>query len=299
MKKVSVILFIYFICSIILNAQKVTIVVVDSLTREPISYASASFIETNSGTYTNDYGVLNVDSTHNFVLISHVGYYSKKLERPFGDDTIKLRPQIYSLVKIIVKPGKKKTEEIGYIHHKSDFVHNGFSGDELAVYFPNRFDNTKSLKELSICFDINRHIKEYLGIDFVSVFKINFYSKKENSSEPDTSLLIKELVLTSNIIKPATRIDISNYNIRLPKNGLFVSVEWVGIESEKTKELITDYKGRTEPFVSTTFEKTDAIVFERNKFSSNKWTLIDKNNILCIALKKNNFFTPRISITLR
>lgn len=280
------------------KAQDTKLTIVDSLSNEPISYASASFVETNSGTYTNDYGVLNVDSTHNSVLISHVGYYSRKLERPFKDGKVKLRPQMYSLDEIIVKPGKKKTEETGFINFKSYLSYSGFSGDELAVYFPNRFNETKCLKELIIGFGGNKHIKEYMGIDFVSVFKINFYSQKENSSEPDTSILIKELVFTSRIIKSTTRINISEYNLRLPNSGLFVSIEWVGIESEKTKELITDYEGRTEPFVSTTFEKTNALVFERNKFSNDNWSLVDKNHKLSIALKKDIFFTPRISIVV-
>jgi len=297
MKK-SVIVLIIIHISMIINAQDAKLTVVDSLSNEPISYASASFIETNSGTYTNEKGVLNIDSTHNSVLISHVGYYSRKLGRPFKNGAVKLRPQTYFLNEIIVKPGKKKTEETGYISFRSHLIINGFSGDEIAVYFPDRFDDIKFLKELKICFDVFKPIKKFMGIDFVSVFKINLYSKKANSSEPDTSLLIKELVFTSDKIKPTTRIDISNYNIRFPEDGIFVSIEWVGIEAEKTKELITDYKGRTEPFVSTTFEKTDAIVFKRNKFSDNNWSLVDKNNELSIALKKDNFYTPRINIVL-
>ena len=294
-----IIIALFFISSTwLLKSQEVKITIIDSLSNEPIPYASVCFIDTKTGTYTNENGTFSTDRSNHSILVSHLGYRPRTFMQPTKDAIIKLQPEPYFLSEITVTPGKRKTEEIGYIKYKSNFFIPGLSGDELAVYFPNRHNTDKSIQEIKIRFNTSSLIKKSLEIDFLSVFKVNIYSKIESSSEPDSSLLVKDMVFTSKIIKPVTRIDVSEYNLKLPANGAFISIEWVGIESETTKEIITNYKNRTEPFISTTFENTNTLVYERNKFSDNKWTLIDKINKFNTLLKEDNYYTPRISLTI-
>lgn len=282
-----------------MSAQKTTITVIDSLTREPIPYASVCFIELKSGTYTNDYGSFKLDSANNSCYISHIGYLPRMVRHSISVDTIKLQPETYSLDEVKVSPKKNKGEEVGFTNYKSQFFCSGFSGSEIAVYIPNNSGQTKYIKEVKICFGTQQRIKEFMGINFVSVFKINFYSKKTDTFIPDSSLLSKDLVYTSKIIKPNTILDLSDQYIRLPKEGAFLSIEWVGIESETTKEIITNYTEHIEPFLSTTFEDTGAKVYERKKFKDLNWKLVDKNNIFSLALKKDNYFTPRVSVSVQ
>ena len=297
MKRIIIALFI-ITNTLLSQSQEVKITIIDSLSNEPIAYASVCFIDTRTGTYTNENGIFNIDRSNHSILVSHLGYRPRTFMQPAKDATIKLQPETYFLSEITVTPGKKKTEEIGYIKFKSKLTKTGFSGDELAVYFPNRYSTDKNIQEIKIGFNTSSSIKKSLGVNFVSIFKINLYSKNESSSAPDSSLLVKDMVFTSKTIKSVTRIDVSEYNLRLPANGAFISIEWVGIESETTKEIITNYKKRTEPFLTTTFENTNTLVYERNKFSDNKWTLIDKNNKWSTVLKEDNYYTPRISITI-
>lgn len=283
---------------LITNSQESKITIVDSTSNKPISYATIHYLENRSGTYTNVEGVFLTDIINSPIRISHVGYYSRTIKLPIKDDIIRLEPQTYFLNEITIKPVKNKSIEIGYYKFKRDFTVTGISGNELAVYFLNNSGEEKQIEELIIGFSTKDYIKSSLGINFVSIFRINFYSKKENSSEPDSLILKNDLLFTSDIVKPKTVFDLSKFNLTIPSDGIFVSIEWVGIESKDTKSLKTDYTGRTEPFISTTFDKTDAIVYERNKFKEPNWKLIDKNNKFSFVLKRDNYYTPRISLLL-
>jgi hypothetical protein len=284
--------------SFLIQSQDIKIIMVDSLTNKPISYASAYFKNNKTGTYTNENGVFYYDKSDHIIQVSHIGYYTRIIKLPIKNDTVKMQPHSYILNEITVMPSKQKVEIKGYYSFRSFFTISGFSGDELAVYLPNNADENKLIKEIIIGFSTKKYIKNSLGIDFISIFRINLYSKKENSKEPDSLLIKNDLVFTSDILRPETIINVSKYNLPMPKDGIFVSIEWIGIESKNTKKLITDYKNLTEPFVTTTFEKTQAVVYERNKFKETNWKLIDKNNKFSSALKKDNFYTPRISLSL-
>lgn len=293
-----IIAFLFITHSLFTKSQDIKIIILDSLSNKPVSYASVCFMDKKSGTYANENGIFFTHKINQTIQISHIGYYSQIIKLPVKDNTVKLQPQTYFLNEITVRPGKKKIDEIGYYKFKSYFNINGFSGDELAVYFANSFNSEKTINQIIIGVNTDRRIKDALGVNFVSVFRVNFYSTKENSTEPDSMILKKDMLFTSEILEHKTKIDISEYHLKFPVNGIFVSIEWVGIESENTKELITDSKERMEPFVSTTFEKTNTVVYERNKFSDNKWKLVDKNHKYSIALKEDNFFTPKISLSL-
>jgi hypothetical protein len=289
-------LLIILINSFSLISQDTKLTVVDSLSGEPIAYANISLSE-NSGTYTNENGVFFL-AHKSPIHISHVGYKTKTIKSPINNPVIKLIPQEYFLDEILISP-KNKCIQIGYLKHKSKFIITGFSGDEIAVLFHNQLGAEKKINALKIGFSSKKIIKKYFDIDFVSVFRINFYSNNKNSKEPGKLIYVKNMEFTSDIIKKKeTIIDLSDQNLYLPIEGIFISIEWIGIQSNYSKKLITNYKERVEPFLSTTFEKTNATVFERNRFSNKKWQLIDKNNKYSIMLKENNFYTPRISLSV-
>lgn len=297
MKKI-ILLLILIGYTLLTKSQDFKVIIVDSLSNKPISYAIVYNSIDKTGNYSNEDGSFYINKLNQSFLISHIGYHSKTFNLSIKKDTVKLEPITYLLNEIIVKPVNSKIIEIGYYKFKSFFTITGFIGDEVAVYFPCESKKSNLIKNLIIGFSTKSYIKNSLGIDFISIFRINFYSTIENSVEPDILILKKDLVFTSDIIKNKTIIDLSEQNLIMPSDGIFVSIEWVGIESKETKKLITNYSERIEPFITTTFDKTNAIVYERNKIKNTEWKLIDKNNKFSIMLKKNNFYTPRISLSL-
>jgi hypothetical protein len=279
------------------NSQSVTLRVIDSVSELPVSYATVYFASDNTGTYTNQDGIFKSDKSNRKTQISHIAYETKTFMLPRFDSTIMLRPRAQLIDEITITPQEVKYETTGYFDYKSDFSKTGFSGDELAVFISNPYHSEKKIKNLIIGFDTRQLVKKDLGVDFVSVFRINLYTKYEDSPEPGKLILTQnDLIFNSDILKRKTKIDLSGFDLKFYEEGIFIAIEWIGIENGETKELITDYKGLTEPFVSNTYKETDALVYERNKFKDMRWTVIDKNSKYSIAFKLDTYFTPRFSV---
>ena len=54
-----------------------------------------------------------------------------------------------------------------------------------------------------------------------------------------------------------------------------------------------------EPFIQTTFKVNNSVVYEKNKLTNYAWKTVDKGNPFSIMLKKENGFTPMISLILQ
>lgn len=290
--------FLLLINTFLANSQDILLTIIDSITHKPLAYSSLIFLDDNVGNYSNEEGVFTSNKIGHRLRISQISYNSKEIVVPKSDCIVMLQPKPYSLDEVTIKPSDTKPSQVGFFNKKQEFTVTGLTGDEMAVFIPNPFNNERYLKELLIKTDASRIIKSSLNIDFVSVFRVNFYLKKPNSLEPDNLQQIRSLICSSKILKKNTAINISNLNILLPTAGIFVSIEWIGIEYKNSKDLITDYKFRTEPFISTTLEQTNTVVFFRNKFLNDTWKLVDKNNPYSQLFKKDNFYTPCISLMI-
>lgn len=293
MKKFYLSIFLLYTINSIYS-QNIKITLIDSISSEPIPYTIITF-ENKAGTYSNSNGEFTILGNEGIIEIVHIGYIMKVIKTPSKDTILKLQPKIYQLQEIVINQQASKTN-FGFNNRKTELTYSGLSGDEIAVYIPNETGNYSRIRDAIIIFDTRKIIKKDLEINFTSVFKLNFYSVKDNAIEPGLCILKKDIILTSKDIKKKSTIDISQYDIIIPKNGIFASIEWVGILSN-VGELKTDYRDRTEPFLSTTFEKTNTKIFIRNKFKGLKWELLDKNNSYSQLLKKDNFFTPCIGFS--
>lgn len=270
--------------------------IVDTTTQMPISYANLDYLDDKTGTYCNEAGVFATDKIGHRVQISLISYDSKVIVIPDKDSVVYLQPRPCQLDEISVSPTIVKPSIIGFFNSKSDFTRTGISGEELAVFISNPSKTDLYLKEVLIKTDIRKLVKSNLKIDFVSMFKVNFYLKKDKSFEPGKQLQVKSLILTSDSLKRKSAIDISRLKILMPADGIFVSIEWIGRVDKNSKELLEDYKGRIEPFISTTFMRTNTAVYYRNKFKNVEWTMLDKNDPICRLMNKDNYYTPCVGL---
>lgn len=293
MKKIFI--FTLLVCSYkpVFPQTNEIIYLLDSLTRQPISYANIIYADSLSGTYTNNEGAFTKPKC-GLVSISCVGYYSKQVISNFNYDTIFLIPQVYNLKEIVVHPKNYKEEIVGYANKKSEFSLGCPSGREVAILLENKKNQENLIEKVILKVDTRKIIRKTTNINFISVFKINFYcvENETNIGECIGSIILKSDKLTSN-----NSFDVSKLNLLLPKDGIFVGIEWVGKENPENNELYIVTENLLEPFVSTTF-KENSIVYERKKFKSDKWHLIDGTNIFSIVNNKNKGFTPLISIVI-
>jgi hypothetical protein len=109
------------------------------------------------------------------------------------------------------------------------------------------------------------------------------------------------------VLKQKTKLDVSNYDIYMPENGIFVAIEWVGKINPETGEIIKNLREPLLPAIKIAFNIDNTDVYEKRKFarSNNDWQRVDKNNRMVKDIKsldksldESSYYTPLISIVL-
>lgn len=255
-------------------------IVTDSISGKPIPYVSIWIENQNQGTTSEENGEFTINTSSNANLIfSALGFEKKKVKFSQANE-VKLKPTSFELQEVLVS-GRKQTREreIGEV---SGGIFQAFdSGLRIDIkhfpYFPS-YKKTKFIKKVTIYADSR--------IENASI-KIHFYSVATNGF-PDQELLKKDLIVT---VKKGTRnnvFDVSDFNLIMPINGIFVGFERLLIEKNKI-EKTRNYA----PFVlSNRVEKEVAY-----NFSGGKWNLLSTQNNSDLS-GKMMIYEPAINMIL-
>lgn len=219
-----------------INAQK-TYKIKDTINNINIPYASIKIIGGKKGFYTNELGefssnyLTNVDS----VEISHINYYSIILKVNKLKESIFLKPKKNLLDEIIISTKKKsKQKTIGYIkkQKKLSWFIQPKSKLSTLIKLTKNYNEKSIIKSIQIPIGKKTIIndgKKFIKItpNFNSIFRVELFSN--NNNKPNFSLLNEPIVINCNQnSNDIINIDVSNQNIRYPKEGIFISVEMIG-----------------------------------------------------------------------
>ncbi|WP_062057945.1 hypothetical protein [Aquimarina longa] len=305
MKKLSYLLLLFLAQSV----YSQTYTVLDSLHNTPVSYATISF-GNGKGTFADGDGNFrfskkwypDIDSLY----ISAVGYKEVLLSTTSLPNKIILVQNIAELKEVYITAEKKRKYKTKKIPSE---VHNDYFKSwlptvesEIAVFFSK--DSDKSTKIASVYLPIktessNRNSKRTQS--FSTIFKMQFYSNHD--SYPDKRLPYEDIIFkVTNNDKSNYELDISEYKIFIPKNGIFVSIQVMGYTDKEGKLLQTKKYSEIETKkgivkISTTFRPllpfTNKIskykTFTRRIFFKNRaWQRFDKEYSTNNNLIKNN-----------
>jgi len=307
-------LFLFFLCAFIVKAQNTTIT---SENQEPVSYATISFGNGN-GLFADDAGQFfftkklykDIDS----LFISAIGFSDLKLATQNLPSTIIMKSSINTLDEVILnKPrGKFKIEKIKPTVHE-DYYKCWLPTieSEIAVYFPNNSTKTQRLSSLQIPIKVEakdwdkRKKKTSKKRPFSTLFKVNFY--KNNKGLPGDVLTYENIVFIANEKnEKILEFDVTAYDIYMPKNGLFVSLQVLGYTDKngkllpnkkyqeiKTKRGIVKVSTTFRPLLPFTDQISDKRTFVRRIFlNGGQWILFSKQNVAKSNLLKaglNNY----------
>jgi len=257
--------FVFFFIGISISAQ-IKGVVKDSVTGKPIPYANIWVENENIGASTEENGefVINTNSNKNLIF-SALGYQKKTLKASQAQ-VVKLASKSYQLDDVVIL--KKKETKIIEIGKSKNAIYQAFdNGPRIDVkYFPYfiRYQKTKFIKQVTVETDSK--------IEAATV-KIHFYSVDSNGF-PGEELLTKDFVITVKKGVNKNLFTISEFNLRMPKTGLFVGFEKLIIEKNKTEETRTNFNNNTtsvkktyHPLMLYNFVERDFIF----SFSGGKW----------------------------
>ena len=198
---------------------------VDEKTQEPIVYANISFLKSNKGISSNEDGTFSMNLDKKYLESKvHVSCLNYKDTIVFAKDlhqkTLYLKPLNIVLDEIILTKRVEKTIILGEVKGKVQGVHT--SGMRmLAKYFP----NDKRVKCCNYIETIEIHFAKKNNHRKKAKFRIRIFNKDEKTGLPKEDILNVNLPVEIEEGQKLTSIDISNYNIEMPKNGLFIAFE--------------------------------------------------------------------------
>jgi hypothetical protein len=287
--KQKFILFLLFLTSIFSFAQTKG-VVQDSISGKPIPFVNIWVENENSGATSEEDGtfLINTSSKSKNLLFSALGFEKKKVKITDAS-VVKLKSIDYQLDEVVIsKRFESKKREIG---ETDNTICQAFdNGPRIDVkYFPYQasYKKTRYIKQVSIYTDSR--------IENASI-RIHFYGVDANGF-PSEELLNKDMIVS---VKKGTIInafDITDYNLKFPKTGLFVGFEKLIIEKNKKEKTVTDLITN-----KTTIQKTyyPFVLYNRVDraslftFSGGKWNKQTKNDVSNTIL----IYEPAINLML-
>ena len=260
-------LFLFLIFATFSLSAQIKGIVKDSLTGKPIPFVNIWVENENIGSTSEENGTFFINTTEKGkkLIFSTLGY-EKKIIKASEASIVNLKVTAYSLNEVVIsKSIGTKTVEIGKARNEMyQAFDNGPKIDTKFFPYFSSYKKTKYLKHVTIYTD--SRIED-------AIIKIHFYAV-DNNGYPAKELLDKDFVVT---VKKGTRInklDLKEFNLKFPKNGLFVGFEKLMIEKNKTEKTVTDSNTKLTQIQKTYFPFVLYNYVEREflyTFSGGKW----------------------------
>ncbi len=265
-------------------SQNKTCIVVDSESKENLSYTAIQFLGNEFGFYTNKTGEFQLNEVKSdSIIITHIGFFTKKINVEDIKDTIFLKSKPLILKEVVLHNKKPKEKKIGYNVKGENLSWHILSKTELTTLIKyNKEIENSYIKEIAI--PINTEIFEEqkpgkwkkVSPEFESTFRVHIYSNKNNM--PNKRLLESLITIecnqkTGNLIK----INISEEHIEYPKEGVFIGVEMISLDKNSKKSLPSFM------FTKKNKKYIYSVSFVKSLFKTKEWMLIDNKNFESIS----------------
>lgn len=257
--KIIILLFILFRWSLGYTQNIITGKVINSETKQGIPFASIVYLDggIQKGNYTDSLGNYIIKILEGEVKISCIGYQtlSTNINILSKNPVSTLNPLNYTLKTVEIKPHKTETKRIGYFEDKiftNSVMSEGYRGTNepaknyVAQYIANS-KNEEGLLISKLLFNLSNHPvikrngKPYKIDCTTTRIRLHLFSVNETSGLPDKELLTKNMLVINDCEKDNLISDITEQNIFLPKNGVFVGLEYVDVLETKAISLFPFY----------------------------------------------------------
>ena len=255
MKKYFIILFIFFLNNI--QSQIRSIVVLDSLTNEPIPFVTVQ-LSKNTGTYTNEKGVFELNENESDTLrFSHLSYDDFHIKVSNLKNSVILSPNAILLKEVKVIKGTKLSKYIDFPRKNNSFGSWPLvAKSELVTLITPNIENENSIIT-SLDFKFEKRAYKEFSSKLNTALRVNIY-EQDNEIIKNKIYSSKVFVINSTN-KDKIEVDLKDDYIALSKNGLYIGIEVIGdidelgkIKTEKssirpilTDNSINDYSAKT------------------------------------------------------
>ncbi|MEO9210022.1 MAG: hypothetical protein ABI208_02940 [Ginsengibacter sp.] len=192
---------------------------------QPLAYTNIINIHSIKGTMTNDQGefILEAAITDTFKL-TNISFESRILSAKeiLQMDTIFLTENIQTLAPIFINNFNlfKFQKEIGFFKEKGPHSYAFGPGSQLCVYLENIENKEGWIKKV--------HFKIKQFNQCKNDFRIRLLQFDTLTSSPGKDLVAENLIIPYAKLKKKNTLDVSTHHIIIPKEGLFMVIEWLG-----------------------------------------------------------------------
>lgn len=244
-----------------------------------LPFTNIVLLKSNNGTITNEYGEFEL---HNISLIdtlkiTNIAFIPKLIAVNLMSNNMEivLIDSVKKLDEVIVKNfgSYKQILNLGY----STFSNRGefklLPGNQIAVYINNPSNKEGWVKNISFGIKDFGKCKNSLRLRLLEVDTITFY--------PTNDLLLDDIILDISSLKKKNKIDLSSYKVLMPKQGIYIMLEWVSPDTDCNKNSYTS--------ITANLETQTNIVWLN--YRDKKWGHSNRPR-----LPNGNFMTPNFGI---
>ncbi len=292
-----------FLLAIPLNAQEVLLEgsVMDSRSKDPIPYVNLSFLNTLKGTSTDEEGKFFIDIPTPYlekqVHISSLGYKDTivNAQKLYKEKKIFLVEESFELDEVVVSENFGNADVLNPITSYS--LTSGFSSSAtpwvVALYFPNIGAQKKYMHTVTVFLKKDINFKRD-----AAKFRLRMYDVAPGTKKPNKDLLRKSIVLEANMEQEYVSIDLSSLQIKIPKEGIYIGIEWLFVPYNWYKTTSKDPL-TNKAVVEDRFAPTFRGVYTKNQnykamvYGMGEWT-----NFSVKSKDMTQNFIPAISLKL-
>jgi hypothetical protein len=273
-------------------------VVRDSITKVPIAYVSILVENKEIGTTSALDGSFEINSkleTNDNLLFSIIGYGISKVKISDCSNVLLVSKSI-TIQEVIIKsiPIKKIEQLVG--NAKKSNIYFSFPSYPIMISkkfeYKSDYEKTPFLKKISVITATN--IED-------ATFKLRLFKIDSLTQLPNESLLNEEIIVkVKRKGKYINEIDLSNYNLEFPKEGLVVGIENVLIIDNlntiryKNSENEIKYKDYYEPTILLNNTNENSYIYDNFRWKK----IVDILKINTSITKSQKTVEPAINITL-
>lgn len=226
-------LILFFLISFSALAQ-IKGVVKDSIDGKPIPYVTISVENENFGTTSEENGEfkIHVSDKSKKLIFSALGF-ERKTVAVSDVSEVRLKPAAFQLDEIVIsKRFESRQKEIG--DSENAILETFDKAPRIDIkFFPYlpAYNKTRFLKQVVLVTDSKINS---------ATFKIHFYSVDANGY-PGEELLEKDFIVSVGKGVSRTKFNVMNFNLKMPKDGLFVGFEKLMIEKNAIEKTVMNY----------------------------------------------------------
>lgn len=301
--------FPFLVCLISVPLFSQNLHILDKVNQEPVSYATISFGD-GRGTFAGDLGEFAFQKKKyadiDTLFISAIGYKESAFSTKNLSNKLFLTPEASQLEEVVLtaeKTGKfkkKKLDETSHINYFGSWLPTVES--EVAIFFAREQGKSTKISQLKLPINSEKKFRKKGNLKFSTLFRIQFY--KNNNGFPGKAIVHKDIIfrITEEDDK-MYELDINKYQIFIPKDGIFASLQVLGYADNQGKLIQTKKYNEIEtprgfqkvsvtfrPLLPFTEKLPNQKTFVRRVFFNNKkWQVFDKTYNVNSNLVKTGF----------